>query len=73
MRLTLNENAKKFIETLDETDKTKLIFTENTVESDDVNISDKLKVYMKNRFSKIGDEIEAFNKQLQAEHPEYFE
>ena len=72
MKLTLNENAKKFIDTLDDVDRAKLIITEDTVESDDLGISEKFFDYAKARISKIGDEIRAFNRQLQAEHPEYF-
>lgn len=47
--------------------------TENVFESDDESISDKFKDYIKARLKAAADCIEATNKQLAVEHPEYFE
>ncbi len=73
MKLTLTESLNKFIESLDETDRAKLVITDNTMESTDPNISDKLFKFGKARLAEVGEEIRAFNKQLREEHPEYFE
>ena len=73
MKLTLNESANKFIDTLDEADRTKLIFTEDTVESDDESIHDKLLAYHKARLTAIGARLRAETEQFKMEHPEYFE
>lgn len=72
MKLTLTESAKKFIDTLDDTDRAKLIFTENTVESNDKNISNKFFDYAKARLDATASKINTINSEVQAEHPEYF-
>lgn len=72
-RIELTDSAKKFIETLDETDLAKITFTENTMEYEDEIISDKLREHIKLRFQAVGDRIRAINEQLKVEHPEYFE
>ena len=73
MKLTLNESSRKFIDTLDEADRAKLIFTEDTVESDDESIHDKLLAYHKARLTAIGTRLRAETEQFKMEHPEYFE
>lgn len=73
MKLELTESAKKFIETLNEEDLTKVTFTGNTMESDDEGISNKFMAYAKERLRKIGEKIAETNARLRVEHPEYFE
>ena len=73
MKLELTESAKKFIETLNEEDLTKVTFTGNTMESDYEGISNKFMAYAKERLRKIGEKIEETNARLRVEHPEYFE
>jgi hypothetical protein len=73
MKLDLTESVKKFIETLDETDLAKVTITSDALESDDAAISSKAFEYVKTMLAGIGKEIREYNKQLQAEHPEYFE
>lgn len=73
MRLTLNEDAKKFIDFLDEADRLKLVITEDAVESNDAGISDKFREYVKARLAEIGDHVRVTTEHFRAEHPEYFE
>lgn len=73
MRLELTESVKKFIDTLDESDLSKVTITEDALESDDESISNKVFEYVKARLTAAGDRIDAINKQLRVEHPEYFE
>ena len=73
MRLELTESVKKFIETLDETDLAKVTITEDALESDSKDISNKVFEYVKVRLAATAAKLDAHNKELRAEHPEYFE
>lgn len=73
MKLELTESVKKFIETLDEADLANATITDDTFESDDEGISNKVFEYVKARLNAAADRIDAINKQLHVEHPEYFE
>jgi hypothetical protein len=73
MRIKLTENIRKFIETLDESDLTKVTITSDIFASDDESIHDKLMDHRRARLAEIGADIREFNKQLRSEHPEYFE
>lgn len=77
MRIKLTEQAKRFIESLEATDKTKLVITEEAIESSDEGMSEKWRAFLvvefKNKMREIGEEIKEFNQQLFMDHPEYFE
>ena len=73
MRIKLTENVRKFIDTLDESDLERVNITDDTFESNDEVIRDKLMNHRRARLAEIGADIREFNKQLRAEHPEYFE
>ena len=73
MKLTLNESSRKFIDTLDEADRAKLIFTEDTVESDDAGIHEKFRSHIKARLDAVGAKVRSATEQFKAEHPEYFD
>lgn len=73
MRLALNESSRKFIDALDEVDRAKLIFTEDTVESDDEAINEKFKSHIKARLDAVGARVRSETEQFKIEHPEYFE
>lgn len=64
MKLTLTESTKKFIDTLDESDRAKLIFTENTVESNDKAISSKFVDNAKARLATIATKIDSINTEV---------
>jgi hypothetical protein len=77
MRIKLTEQTKRFVESLEATDRTKLIITEEAIESSDEDMSKKWDAFLvaefKNKMREIGEEIKEFNKQLFIDHPEYFE
>ena len=73
MRLALTESVKKFIETLDDTDLTKITITEDALESNSEDISKKVFEYVKTRLSAAADRVDAINAELRVTHPEYFE
>jgi hypothetical protein len=73
MKVKLTESNKHFIDTLCEEDRAKVIVTDDTIESSDESMHDKLMAYHKAKLAEMAEEIRAFNKQLKAEHPEYFE
>lgn len=72
MKVKLTENNKHFIDTLNDSDRAKIIVTDSTIESSDESMHDKLMAYHKEKLAEMAEEIRAFNKQLRAEHPEYF-
>jgi hypothetical protein len=47
--------------------------TEDTLESEDETMHDKLLAYHKARLAEMGAEIKAFTDKLRIEHPEYFD
>lgn len=73
MKVRLTESNKHFVDTLSEEDRAKVIITENTIESDDDTMHDKLLSYHKARLTKMGDRLKAKTDQLRIEHPEYFD
>ena len=73
MKVRLTESNKHFIDTLNEADRAKVIITDNTIESDDETMHDKLLAYHKARLAEMGARLKAKTDQLRLEHPEYFE
>lgn len=73
MKVKLTESNRHFIDTLSDEDRVKLIMTENTLESEDETMHDKLLAYHKARLAEMGAEIKAFTDKLRIEHPEYFD
>lgn len=73
MKVRLTECNKSFVETLAEEDRAKVIVTNDTIESSDETMPDKLLAYYKANLTKMGDEIRALTAKLRVEHPEYFE
>lgn len=73
MRLKLTEGVKKFIETLNESDLTKVTITDDAFESDDVDISEKAVEFAKAMLKATAAKLDTHNAQLRIEHPEYFE
>ena len=73
MRLELTESTKQFIEFLTEEDRAKATITETYFESDDENISNKLKEYIKIRLTKVGRAVAETTTKFREDHPEYFE
>ncbi len=72
MRLELTESARKFIETLDESELAKATFTETEMESDDPAIAVKFDKYIKDCFEALGDKVRLATAQFKEAHPEYF-
>ena len=73
MRLELTESVKKFIDTLDESDLSKVTITEDALESADEGISEKAVEFAKAMLEATAAKLDAYNAQLKIEHPEYFE
>jgi len=73
MRLELTESVKKFIDTLDKSDLTKVTITEDALESDDEGISEKVVEFAKAMLEATAEKLDAYNTQLRTKHPEYFE
>lgn len=73
MRLELTEDAKRFINTLNEAELANATFTENTMESEDPAITAKFEKYVKDRFEAMGEKVRFATEQFKAEHPEYFD
>ena len=72
MRLALTESVRKFIDTLDEQDLSKVTITEDTFESNDETIITKFDKHIKDRFQAVGEKIKRTTEQFKEEHPEYF-
>jgi hypothetical protein len=73
MKVRLTESNKYFIETLSDEDKAKVIISDNTIESSDETMHDKLLAYHKVRLAEMGARLKAKTDQLRIDHPEYFE
>lgn len=73
MKTKLTENLKHFIESLNETERSKIIVTEDTVEFSDESLRHKLRDYHMTRARRIGAELRSLTDQLRVDHPEYFE
>lgn len=77
MKIKLTEDIKKYLEKLNDETKSKLIITEETVENKndvkDEELREILFAFYREKARKSGEEIRAFNAQLQKDHPEYFE
>lgn len=73
MKVKLTESNKHFIDTLCEEDRAKVIVTDDTIESSDESMHDKLMAYHKVRLAEMGARLKAKTDRLRAEHPEYFE
>ena len=73
MKIRLTENNKHFVDTLNAEDRAKIVITENTIESSDERMHDKLLAYHRARFAEMNARLKAETDQLRIEHPEYFE
>ena len=77
MKIKLTERTKSFVESLTEEDKTKVIITEDALESSDEEISQRLRVFaveeIKKAMCEFGEKAREINAKIQLEHPEYFE
>ena len=73
MKVKLTESNKHFFDTLNEEDRTKVLVTDTTIESDDETMHDKLLAYHKVRLAEMGARLKAKTDQLRIDHPEYFE
>lgn len=73
MKVKLTESNKHFVDTLSEEDRAKVTITENTIESSDASMHDKLLAYHRARLAEMGARIKAETEQFRMEHPEYFE
>ncbi len=75
MKIKLTESSKQFINNLNESDKEKLIITEETIESSDENVAIKLRDFARQEFRvKIHNKLEKSRKETEIflrEHPEY--
>ena len=72
MKVRLTEHNKHCIDTLCEEDRAKVIVTDNTIESSDESMHDKLMAYHKVKLAEMKAELKAETDKLRAEHPEYF-
>ena len=76
MKIKLTEQAKRFIESLTDSDKAKLVITEDTVESLDEEMTQRLKDLaideLKSAIHNFGEKAKERNAKLRLEHPEYF-
>jgi hypothetical protein len=68
----LTESVKKFIATLDESDLANATITDDTFESDNEVIADKMMTYIKARLEAAGERVKIATEQFKIEHPEYF-
>lgn len=73
MRIKLTESARDFINTLNESDLEKVTVSDEYIESNDEEISNKVFEYVKARLDTAANRIDSINNQLRIEHPEYFE
>jgi hypothetical protein len=73
MKVKLTESNKHFVDTLSEEDRAKVIITENSIESTDESMHDKLLAYHKTKLAALGARMKANTDQFKNEHPEYFE
>lgn len=77
MKIKLTEDSKKYFEKLNDKTKSKLIITEETVETKNDTKDEELKEilfdFYREKSRKNREELLKLNAQLQKEHPEYFE
>lgn len=76
MKIKLTEDSKKYFEKLNDKTKSKLIITEETVETKNDTKDEELKEilfdFYREKSRKNREELLKLNAQLQKEHPEYF-